>query len=80
MKKADLLKAWGRILLGYYPSLSVEIARECPLRCPGCYAYEREHLGELGPLRSLADQNGEKTYEVSDAIGKRRARMMRRDF
>jgi len=58
MRKADLLKAWGRILLGYYPSLSVEITRECPLRCPGCYAYEPEHLGERGPLRSVADKNG----------------------
>ena len=27
------------------PSLSIEITRECPLRCPGCYAYGDEHLG-----------------------------------
>jgi len=63
MKKADLVRAWGRILSGYYPSLSVEITRECPLRCPGCYAYEPEHLGELGPLRSVADQNGAKLID-----------------
>src|SRR6185436_12836374 len=60
MDRADLVRAWGRILTGYYPSLSVEITRECPLKCPGCYAYEPEHLGQLGPLRSVADYNGEK--------------------
>jgi organic radical activating enzyme len=59
MRKADVVRAWGRILSGYAPSLSVEITRECPLRCPGCYAYEPEHLGDTGPLRSLADYKGE---------------------
>ena len=58
MNKSELLRAWGRILTGYYPSISIEITRECPLRCPGCYAYEPEHLGELGPLRSLSDRKG----------------------
>ena len=59
MKKSEVFKAWARILGGYYPSLSIEITRECPLRCPGCYAYEAEHLGEVGPLRSLADYRGQ---------------------
>ena len=59
MKKSDVVRAWGRILQGDYPSLSIEITRECPLRCPGCYAFEPEHLGELGPLRSLADHKGD---------------------
>lgn len=59
MKKSDVLRAWGRILTGRYPSLSIEITRECPLRCPGCYAYEPEHLGDAGPLRSLTDYKGE---------------------
>lgn len=58
MKKMDVFRAWGRILNGYAPSLSVEITRECPLRCPGCYAYEPAHLGEAGPLRTLADFKG----------------------
>src|ERR1041384_7493562 len=58
MEKADVLRGGGRIVTGYYPSLSVEITRECPLRCPGCYAYEPEHLGAVGPLRSLADRKG----------------------
>jgi len=59
MKNADLLPAWGSILRGRRPFLSIEITRECPLRCPGCYAYELEHLGAAGPLRQLNDQKGE---------------------
>jgi pyruvate-formate lyase-activating enzyme len=59
MKHSDVFRAWGRILTGRYPSLSIEITRECPLRCPGCYAYEPEHLAaEVGPLRTLADYKG----------------------
>lgn len=59
MKKSEVIRAWGRILQGDYPSLSIEITKECPLRCPGCYAFEPEHLGDLGPLRSLADYKGD---------------------
>ena len=60
MKKSDVLKAWGRILTGRQPSLSIEITRECPLRCPGCYAYEPEHLQEIGQdLRSVSDYKGD---------------------
>lgn len=58
MKKLDVVRAWARILSGYTPSLSIEITRECPLRCPGCYAYEPEHLGATGPLRELTDAKG----------------------
>ena len=39
-----ILRAWGLILRGYTPNLSIEITRECPLRCPGCYAYGADHL------------------------------------
>ncbi|HEV2802993.1 MAG TPA: radical SAM protein [Pyrinomonadaceae bacterium] len=63
MKRSDAIHAWGRILRGYAPSLSIEITRECPLRCPGCYAYEPEHLGAVGPLRSLADAKGDELVE-----------------
>ena len=63
MKKTDLIKAWGKVLRGQYPSLSVEITRECPLRCPGCYAYEPDHLNETGPLRSVTDYKGEELIE-----------------
>ena len=59
MRPADLLPAWGRVLRGYKPFLSIEITRECPLRCPGCYAYEPGHLGSAGPLRQLSDYRGE---------------------
>lgn len=60
MKKSDVFKAWGKILSGRQPSLSIEITRECPLRCPGCYAYEPEHLQELGQnLRSVSDYKGD---------------------
>jgi len=59
MKHANVFRAWGRILSGVHPMLSLEITRECPLRCPGCYAYEPQHLGNAGPLRSLADFEGQ---------------------
>ena len=53
------LRAWGRIVSGYRPTLSVEITRECPLRCPGCYAYGDAHLGGDITLRGLADYRGD---------------------
>jgi sulfatase maturation enzyme AslB (radical SAM superfamily) len=71
LRKQDVVKAWGRILRGFPPSLSIEITRECPLRCPGCYAYEPEHLGEAGPLRSLADYKGEALVEGVLALVRR---------
>jgi sulfatase maturation enzyme AslB (radical SAM superfamily) len=59
----DVLQAWGRILAGYRPNLSVEITRECPLRCPGCYAYGDDHLGGGVTLRGLADYKGDELVE-----------------
>src|SRR3954453_11795116 len=47
------------ILKGNHPSLSIEITRECPLRCPGCYAYEDAHLGGGVTLRELNDRKGQ---------------------
>ncbi len=55
----DIVQAWGRILSGYRPNLSIEITKECPLRCPGCYAYGDEHLGGGVTLRGLADYQGD---------------------
>jgi sulfatase maturation enzyme AslB (radical SAM superfamily) len=55
----DLVQAWGRILSGYRPNISIEITRECPLRCPGCYAYGDEHLGGDVTLRGLSDYKGD---------------------
>jgi sulfatase maturation enzyme AslB (radical SAM superfamily) len=55
----EVVQAWGRILSGYRPNLSIEITKECPLRCPGCYAYGDEHLGGNVTLRGLADYKGD---------------------
>jgi MoaA/NifB/PqqE/SkfB family radical SAM enzyme len=59
----EVIQAWGLILAGYRPSLSIEITRECPLRCPGCYAYGDEHLGGGVTLRGLADYKGDELVE-----------------
>jgi MoaA/NifB/PqqE/SkfB family radical SAM enzyme len=53
-----ILTAWGRILRGQAPVLSIEITRECPLRCPGCYAYGDDHLNSGATLRQLHDFKG----------------------
>ena len=57
------MRAWGKILAGYRPSLSIEITRECPLRCPGCYAYGDDHLGGGPTLRQLADRKGQELID-----------------
>mgnify|MGYP003326420884 CR=1 FL=1 len=55
----EVMQAWGRILKGYRPNLSIEITKECPLRCPGCYAYGDEHLAGGVTLRGLSDFKGD---------------------
>jgi MoaA/NifB/PqqE/SkfB family radical SAM enzyme len=56
MKAQEILQSWSTILSGRKPLLSIEITRECPLRCPGCYAYDEAHLGGNGvTLRVLSD-------------------------
>src|SRR5439155_286879 len=55
--------AWGRILTGYTPALSIEITRECPLRCPGCYAYGDDHLGGELTLREVRDFKGQELID-----------------
>ena len=55
----EVVQAWGRILAGNRPNISIEITKECPLRCPGCYAYGDEHLGGNVTLRGLADYKGD---------------------
>jgi len=59
MKNSDAWRAWQRILAGHAPMMSIEITKECPLRCPGCYAYEPNHLGSAGSLSSLSDLKGQ---------------------
>lgn len=58
-----LFTAWGRMLRGYSPLLSIEITRECPLHCPGCYAYEPMHLGGGITLRQVRDFHGDALVE-----------------
>lgn len=59
----EVLAAWGRILTGKIPMLSIEITRECPLSCPGCYAYGESHLAGGVTLSQLNDFRGEQLVE-----------------
>jgi MoaA/NifB/PqqE/SkfB family radical SAM enzyme len=59
MYASQIIQAWGKILRGDHPSLSIEITRECPLKCPGCYAYDDGHLGGGQTLRQLNDFRGQ---------------------
>ena len=68
-----LFTAWGRILSGRAPNLSIEITRECPLRCPGCYAYGDEHLGGDVTLREVARLQGRRAGRRRHAAAGRRA-------
>jgi len=72
VKTSEILSAWRKILRGERPSLSIEITRECPLRCPGCYAYDDAHLGGGKTLRSLNDRKGkeliEGVFEIVDRL------------
>jgi MoaA/NifB/PqqE/SkfB family radical SAM enzyme len=63
MRTIEILQAWGRTLMGRVPSLSIEITRECPLRCPGCYAYEENHIGGPLSLRQITDSKGDQLVE-----------------
>jgi organic radical activating enzyme len=68
-----VLTAWGRILAGYQPALSIEITRECPLRCPGCYAYGDDHLGGDVTLREVRDFKGQALIDgVIDLVDRHR--------
>jgi MoaA/NifB/PqqE/SkfB family radical SAM enzyme len=69
-----IIPAWGRILRGYQPALSIEITKECPLRCPGCYAYGDDHLGGGDvTLRTVRDYKGQELIDgVIDLVDKRK--------
>jgi MoaA/NifB/PqqE/SkfB family radical SAM enzyme len=62
MKTSEVIQAWKSILSGRRPSLAIEITRECPLRCPGCYAYGEGHVGGLN-LRQLQDKRGDELVQ-----------------
>ena len=63
LRPSEVLAAWGRILTGRVPMLSIEITRECPLTCPGCYAYGETHLAGGITLSELTDFRGDKLVE-----------------
>lgn len=70
----EVLAVWGNILSGSAPMLSIEITRECPLHCPGCYAYGDNHLGDGPTLRELSDFRGDALVEgVLGLVEKHRA-------
>jgi sulfatase maturation enzyme AslB (radical SAM superfamily) len=59
VRTSEVLRAWNKILKSEQPSLSIEITRECPLQCPGCYAYNDAHLNNGKTLRELNDFKGQ---------------------
>jgi len=61
--RKHVIDSWGRILAGRNPILSIEITRECPLACPGCYAYATEHLGGHTRLRDVSELRGSALVE-----------------
>jgi organic radical activating enzyme len=71
MKRLDIFRVWGRVLRGYTPFLSLEITKECPLNCPGCYAYSADHLGPLVTLRQLSDLRGQDLVAATIALVRR---------
>jgi MoaA/NifB/PqqE/SkfB family radical SAM enzyme len=73
MRPRQILSAWAKILSGSAPMLSIEITRECPLNCPGCYAYGDSHLGGDKILRELNDFRGDALVNgVLDLVRKHR--------
>jgi MoaA/NifB/PqqE/SkfB family radical SAM enzyme len=60
---SQLIRGWGRVLTGYHPSLSVEITHDCPLHCPGCYAYNPQRLESIGSLKSVEERRGEELVQ-----------------
>jgi sulfatase maturation enzyme AslB (radical SAM superfamily) len=59
MKVIELLQGWKSILAGRPPFLSIELTKECPLSCPGCYAYGDDHLGGNILLTQMRDFKGQ---------------------
>jgi len=63
MRKFDVVRGWKTILAGRTPFLSIEITKECPLSCPGCYAYGADHLGGETVLRQVSDFRGKELVD-----------------
>src|SRR5262245_39536105 len=62
MKTSEVLLGWKSILTGRTPFLSIEITKECPLRCPGCYAYGEDHLNGI-LLKQVSDFKGQELVD-----------------
>jgi len=71
MKKTDILPAWGRVLRGDLPFLSIEITKECPLRCPGCYANQPGHSGSGVSQQEMRDLQGRQLIDGVLALVRR---------
>jgi organic radical activating enzyme len=63
MNAIEILRGWKSILIGRAPFLSIEITKECPLACPGCYAYGPDHLGGESVLRQVSDFKGQELVD-----------------
>jgi MoaA/NifB/PqqE/SkfB family radical SAM enzyme len=63
VRPTEIISAWGKVLGGKTPLLSIEVTRDCPLHCPGCYAYGDGHLGGLINLRDLSDLRDDSLVE-----------------
>jgi sulfatase maturation enzyme AslB (radical SAM superfamily) len=63
MKVTEVLNGWKTILAGRTPFLSIELTRECPLSCPGCYAYGDDHLGGGVVLKQVSDFKGKELVD-----------------
>ena len=57
------LLGWKKILAGRAPCLSIEITKECPLSCPGCYAYNEDHLSGGVLLNQVSDFKGQELVD-----------------
>jgi len=63
MNAVELLRGWKSVLSGRAPFLSIEITKECPLACPGCYAYGPDHLGGESILKQVSDFKGQELID-----------------
>ncbi len=59
----DLLHSWGKLLRGKTPLLSIEVTRDCPLNCRGCYAYAADHVVGHTSLRAMRDYRDDELVE-----------------
>jgi sulfatase maturation enzyme AslB (radical SAM superfamily) len=63
MKVIEVLRGWKTIVAGRAPFLSIELTKECPLNCPGCYAYGDGHLGGNVLLTQVSDYKGQELID-----------------